>query len=83
MEGTGASLLMKRGPDQGIATILIDGAPAAGVDLYAPSEEWRVWAFHIRGLAAGAHTLRVVVSGDKSPASSGATVTFDAVLHLK
>ncbi len=79
--GTGASLSLRRGPDQGIARIDLDGTPVATLDLYAPDDAWLTWPYNVRGLADATHTLDVVATGDRNAASSAATVTLDRLLH--
>ena len=79
--GSGFSLAMKRGPDQGVARILLDGNPIGDVDLYAASVEWQAWTLDSRGLADVSHTVEVVVTGQSNAASSGAEVNLDRILH--
>lgn len=79
--GTGFSLSMRRGPDQGIAQILLDGSPVGNVDLYAAEAEWQVWTLHSRGLVDMSHTVEIIVTGDANPASSGTEVNLDRILH--
>src|SRR5206468_9869969 len=44
----------------------------------APTEQLRVPVFTATGLAAGAHVLRIDVTGTQNPAATGALVTVDA-----
>ena len=79
--GTGFSLAMRRGPDQGIAQVLLDGSPVGNVDLYAAETEWQVWTLHSRGLVDDAHTVEILVTGDKNAASNGTEINLDRILH--
>ncbi|MGH3156691.1 MAG: beta galactosidase jelly roll domain-containing protein, partial [Streptosporangiaceae bacterium] len=64
----------------GIADVYLDGKLAAKVDTYAPGgKEFQQVLFYSHGLAAGDHTLRIVVTGKQNPASTGDTVVVDAV----
>jgi hypothetical protein len=78
--GTGVSVMMRRGPDQGMAQVRLDGSPMDLVDLYAPEPTWGAWTFHARDLADGQHALEVVATGQKNAASSGIEVNLDRIL---
>jgi hypothetical protein len=88
-EGTAVWLVYKAGPDCGIAEILLDGKPAtkphggdvaadaagrAALDTYAASVDWNHRLLVARNLRPGRHTLGVVVTGQKRPASSNTYV---------
>ena len=66
------------GPDQGKATVFVDGVRKATVDNYSAARTWRV-ARTIKGLSAKRHTLKIVVTGKKSTASTGTGVVVDAL----
>lgn len=66
------------GPDQGKATVFVDGVRKATVDNYSASRAWKV-ARTIKGLSAKRHTLKIVVTGTKRGASKGTGVVVDAV----
>ena len=76
--GTSVSWVGLRGPWLGIADVFLDGVFAARVDLYAPTEAVQATVFSASGLAAGPHTLRIDVTGEKNPASASAWVIVDA-----
>ncbi len=63
--GTDVAWISSRGPNRGKAKILLDGVLLAKVDLYATASAAlpRRIGFTVTGLAAGPHTLKVVVSG--------------------
>ena len=75
--GTGISWIGVRGPQTGIARVFLDGALAAEIDTYAPTEGIQHTDFTRRGLAAGTHTLTIQVTG-KNPASTNFWVLVDA-----
>jgi len=66
------------GTSQGLARVLIDGVPKGTFDQYATTHHDGV-ARTFSGLAAGAHTISIVVKGQKgSPAGTGTYVSVDA-----
>jgi GH25 family lysozyme M1 (1,4-beta-N-acetylmuramidase) len=73
-DGTGIDWISSRGPDQGRASISVDGAAVRTVDGYATSHEHGV-VRSVSGLAPGVHTLRIVVLGQARGASRGTFVT--------
>jgi len=66
------------GPDQGTATVFVDGVRKGTVNNYTAARAWKV-ARTIKGLSAKRHALKIVVTGKKSPASKGTGVAVDAV----
>ena len=75
--GTEVRWVGLRGPQMGIAQVYLDGAFHARVDAYDANESEEV-TFVVTGLAAGAHTLTIRVTGDKNPAATGSSVVVDA-----
>jgi hypothetical protein len=75
--GTAVSWIGFRGPQAGIARVLLDGVLADTIDTYAPAEEIEAVLFTRTGLAPGVHTLRIEVTGDKNPSSSGWLIVID------
>jgi hypothetical protein len=64
----------------GIADVYLDGTQVATVDTYIPNaKSFQQALFAKSGLAAGDHTLKIVVTGRKNAASSAATVVVDAI----
>ena len=76
--GTEVRWVGLRGPQMGIAQVSLDGAFHARVDAYDANESEEV-TFVITGLAAGAHTLTIGVTGDKRAAATGSNVVVDAL----
>src|SRR5512145_1617771 len=68
-----------KGNDQGIADLYVDGTRVASVDLYAPTNLVRQVLFAETNLVYGAHTLKIVATGQRNASSSGVRVTVDAV----
>jgi len=75
-EGTGARWMLAVGPMAGKADVYLDGGYVVTVDLYRPS--LRLLTLEKTGLAPGAHTGRIEVSGTKNPSSSNYYVDIDA-----
>jgi Bacterial Ig domain len=77
--GTSVSWIGFRGPQAGIARVILDGNVVAdSLDAYAPTDVPQTTVFKLEGLAAGSHTLTVEVTGSKNPASLGAFIMVDA-----
>ncbi|WP_327011309.1 hypothetical protein OHA72_30925 [Dactylosporangium sp. NBC_01737] len=76
--GTRVALHAVRDVDQQIIAVSVDGGAESLVDNYAPTRNASgvVWTSPI--LTAGAHTLRVRVTGTKHAASSGWNVAIDS-----
>jgi hypothetical protein len=67
----------------GIANVALDGAPQPNLDLYAgPYQDYRARVRIASGVAAGQHTVRITVSGAKSPASGGWNIGVDFIEAL-
>jgi hypothetical protein len=76
--GTSVSWIGFRGPWAGIADVFLDGGFVTRLDLYSPNEAVQVPVFTATDLAAGTHTLRIDVTGEKNPAATLAFVVVDA-----
>ena len=75
--GTEVSWVGLRGPESGIARILLDGSIHALVDTYAPTAVHAV-VFTATGLAPGRHVLTVEVTGTRNPAATNHVVFVDS-----
>ncbi len=75
------ALITYRGPDQGRAAVLIDGAFQAIIDNYAPAPQYQRVVLY-SGLAPTQHVIQVVVLGQANPASSGTQVRVDGFLAV-
>lgn len=74
---TGFEITSLRGPDRGHLKVLVDGVVRGVVDLYAPTPTRGTFA--VTGLAHGVHTLTLVATGLRHPASTGTRVGVDSV----
>jgi hypothetical protein len=71
--------IASKGPDQGIAEIFIDGVSLGLVDLYAAAGTSQKMVFRKSGLSESVgHTITILPTGTKNPASSGASINIDA-----
>ncbi|MEU0791675.1 beta-galactosidase [Amycolatopsis sp. NPDC005961] len=77
--GTGIRWVTSKDPSHGIADVYLDDAKVSTVDLYATSKQNQVTGYEVRGLPAGAHTLKIVVTGQKNTNATGPFVVVDAV----
>ncbi|MDT8912671.1 beta-galactosidase [Amycolatopsis sp. PS_44_ISF1] len=77
--GTGIRWVTSKDPSHGIADVYLDDAKVSTIDLYATSKQNQITGYEARGLAAGAHTLKIVVTGRKNPKATGPFVVVDAV----
>jgi photosystem II stability/assembly factor-like uncharacterized protein len=66
-----------KGPDQGIADVLIDGELCGTVDLFAPSHEFVV-NLYSTALTQGEHEITIRVSGSRNERALGTEVWIDA-----
>jgi virginiamycin B lyase len=62
----------------GIAEAYIDGVLHSSVDTYRTPGQAQVTQYTISGLSSGAHTLKIVVTGNRNPASAQAWIWVDA-----
>ena len=77
--GTSVSWVGYRGPQTGIARVILDGNVVADAfDTYAATEVPQTTLFTLSGLAAGSHTLTIEVTGSKNQASAGTAIVVDA-----
>jgi predicted GH43/DUF377 family glycosyl hydrolase len=74
--GTSIALVLKHGPDCGIAGVTVDGKPAAiaEVDTYAKEVDWNRRTVVAKDLPPGKHTVVVTVTGRKAAVSENCLV---------
>jgi len=77
--GAQIKLYMAKDPAHGIAGVSIDGGTESNVDLYASTRADQVLVWTSPVLAAGSHTLKVRVTGNKNASSSNTFVIGDRV----
>ncbi|MDQ1084589.1 MULTISPECIES: LamG-like jellyroll fold domain-containing protein [Microbacterium] len=78
-DGTGIRIHGRLTPLSGISEVRVDGVLKARVDAYSPTMVFQTVLFEQSGLASGAHTLTVTVTGQKSAAAQNTNVTLDAL----
>ena len=66
-------------PTGGRATVYVDGTKVADVSQYSATARYKVRVFTAPTLAAGEHSVRIVVGTGRPAGSTGTDVTFDAV----
>ncbi len=76
-KGTSVQWISKRGPDQGLASVTIDGVSKGFVDLYNATTQYQ-WSKRFGTLPNQRHTITIKVLGAKNPYSTGANVVIDA-----
>ena len=76
--GTGVRWIGFKAVWGGIAEVYMDGVLQATVDTYAPAEEAQAVMYTATGLAAGAHTVTIKVTGAWNPAGCCSWVVVDA-----
>ena len=64
-------------PHHGIGSVSIDGGAGEPVDLYGTRTEYNRLVYTSPRLCPGPHALRIAVTGDKNPASTGLFVSLD------
>ena len=77
--GTKVALLSVVDKGNGIAAISIDGGPEQRVDYYSSIRVGEQLTYISPTLAAGPHTLKVRVTGEKNPASTSTQVSLDRI----
>jgi len=68
-----------RGPQTGIARVMLDGGFQADVDTFSTTDEEQAVVFTSTGLSSGTHVLRIEVTRSKNAASSGTFIVIDAL----
>lgn len=76
--GTGISWIGLKDAWSGIAKVFIDGASQGTVDCYSATDRPQALVFEARNLPAGAHTIRIEVSGTHDASSAQSWVWVDA-----
>ncbi|HZX48039.1 MAG TPA: hypothetical protein VFF47_02345 [Nitrospirota bacterium] len=75
--GTGIKWTTAKAPSLGKAKIYFNGVYKGMVDLYSPNVQYPV-VLEGKGLPAGNYTLRIEVSGQKNPSSTGYYTLIDS-----
>ena len=80
--GDEAGVVAVRGPSGGRATVSLDGAPVATVDLYAPVAGGPEVVAVMPLTPDTSHVLAITPDGEADPASAGTDVAIDGVVLL-
>lgn len=75
--GTQIALLSVRDVGNGIAAISIDGGEEQRADFHGAPRVGEALQYLSPKLAAGSHTLKVRVTGERNPSATGATISID------
>ncbi|GAA2015415.1 RICIN domain-containing protein [Catenulispora yoronensis] len=75
--GTRVALHAVRDVDQAVMTVAVDGGTPTSVDNYAPARNASGVVWTSPTLAAGAHTITIVNTGNRNSASSGINIAID------
>ena len=72
VNGSTIEVVLKHGPDCGIAQVFVDGKPAAvpEIDTYSKDVDWSRQTVVAQKLSAGSHTVMITATGRKSPQST-------------
>jgi Right handed beta helix region len=81
--GVGIILYALAGPDQGFASVSVDGGVEEKVDLYQEAEAGDVQVYSTPLLRPGRHTLTILVLGSHDASSGGSVVSLDRVDVLR
>jgi beta-galactosidase GanA len=77
--GTAVRWISSYDGNHGIADVFLDGTKVATVDGYGASKQFQQVFYAADGLADTTHTLRIVATGARNAAASGAFVVVDAI----
>ncbi len=77
-DGPRILVVYRRCMECGIASVAIDGAFVGSIDAFGPPSEQRYRLFRV---ATGGHSVKLTLSSDRSPLSSGHRFYFDAFLE--
>jgi acetyl esterase/lipase len=71
VSGTGVAVVLKHAPDGGIASVTIDGKPAAipEIDTFSDAIDWNRMTVVAEDLPPGPHSVAVTVTGRKAAAA--------------
>jgi Beta-propeller repeat len=76
--GTAVKWIGFKDPWSGIAKVYVDGAFKAQVDTYSATDQRQAVIYSVSGLASGAHTFRIEVTGMRNASALSSWVWIDA-----
>jgi hypothetical protein len=75
--GTGIAIVGPMSQDGGLADVMLDGRPAGELDAYIVERTHDNTLWHVMGLPAGPHVVRVAAKGSANPASKGHAISIE------
>lgn len=77
VSGTHFQIVGKKGPDQGVMLVSVDGGSFVSADNYRSVAAYQQVLFDTGTLASGSHTITIVNSGTSNPSSSNILIDID------
>jgi len=77
--GTSIKWITRKGPEMGVASVVIDGVNKGNFDLYNSSTLWAQQVL-FSGLPSGAHRIAITVTGTKNPLATDSRVAVDGFI---
>lgn len=77
--GTSIKWITRKGPEMGIASVLIDGVNKGSYDLYNSSTVWNQQIL-FDGLPSGVHKIAITLTGTKNPLATDSRVVVDGFI---
>jgi subtilisin family serine protease len=81
--GTGFRWIALKYSSYGIVDVYIDGQKINSVDLYSEHVSFQQVVYENLNLSSGSHTLRLVNTGTRNPASTGTFMNIDALEFIQ
>jgi hypothetical protein len=78
-QGTEVTVISVKHWNYGIMDVYVDGELKGSADLYSDQMQVKSAVFTVKGLEAGAHTLKLVCSGYKNPLANFTFIAVDAL----
>ena len=78
-QGVGFSWSASKSPSSGKALVYIDNQPVQEVDLWSSTTSYKALVYTSTTLAAGVHTVRIVVLGTKRAGATGTDISIDSI----
>jgi hypothetical protein len=79
-EGTGVAIVGRCSQEGGRADVYLDGAKAGEIDAWIPERTHDNDYWHVTGLPAGKHTVRIVTRTDADARSKGTNLRLDGAV---
>ena len=76
-EGTGVAIVGRCTQEGGRADVFLDGEKAGEIDAWIPKNTSDNDYWHVSGLRAGRHSIRIVARADNDARSTGASIQIE------